>query len=63
MIAIEPTRDVVSAVYERLAKNLETVRSVQDATNAGQDIAQPSGRTHINRHGSRQTYRPVASCV
>ena len=30
MVAIEPTRDVVSEVYERLSKNLETVRSVQN---------------------------------
>ena len=30
MIAIEPTRDVVSAVYEKLAKNLDIVRSVQN---------------------------------
>ena len=30
MIAIEPTRDVVSEVYGRLDKNLSTVRSVQN---------------------------------
>ena len=30
MIAIEPTRDVVSEVYSRLDKNLSTVRSVQN---------------------------------
>ena len=30
VVAIEPTRDVVSAVYEGLAKNLDTVRSVQN---------------------------------
>ena len=30
MIAIEPTREVVSEIYERLDKNLQIVRSVQD---------------------------------
>ena len=30
MIAIEPTREVVSELYERLDKNMQTVRSVQN---------------------------------